>query len=308
MEANAEAQVQPKPGLNWPSVIWVGLIHAGVLLAPFTITWSGLAICGVLYVLCGLGITLGYHRLLTHRSFRTPRWLEYVITVLGVLANQGGPLTWAASHRRHHVFADEEGDPHSPKDGSWWSHMVWWMHEHPVLDHPDTKHNNVKDLARDPFIRLIDRYHFVPAILLGVILYVAGELYDGIGLSWLVWGIFVRTVLLYHATWLVNSATHMWGYRNFETRDLSTNLWWVAILSLGEGWHNNHHAYQRSARHGLRWWEFDFTYLTIRTLSFVGLAREIHVAPPPTSQGPARRCRVLRPRRRTRKPELSIAT
>src|SRR5262249_35742087 len=132
-----------------------------------------------------------------------------------------------------------------------------------------------------------------------------GELWDGVGLSWLIWGIFVRTTLLFHATWLVNSATHIWGYRNFETRDLSTNLWWVALLSLGEGWHNNHHAYQRSARHGLRWWEFDFTFLTIRALSLVGLAKEIHLAPSPKEPS-AKRYRILRPRKRPRKKESAL--
>jgi fatty-acid desaturase len=306
MQATAEAHPLTKQGLNWGGITWVTIMHAGVLLAPFTFTWSGLAVCVIVYILCGLGITLGYHRLLTHRSFRTPRLVEYFFALLGALAAQGGPITWVAAHRRHHAYADEDGDPHSPREGPWWAHFVWWMYYNPVLDDPDTKHQNVKDLVRDPFYRFLDRFELLPPIMLGAILYGLGELWDGVGLSWLVWGIFVRTTLLFHATWFVNSATHIWGYRNFETRDLSTNLWWVALLALGEGWHNNHHAYQRSARHGLRWWEFDFTFLTIQALSLVGLAREIHLAPSPKDKS-AKRYRVIRPRKRRQK-ESALAS
>lgn len=288
-----------KLGWNWGGLVWIAFIHAGVLLAPFTFSWSGLAVCIVLYVLTGLGITLGYHRLLTHRGFQTPKVVEYLLALLGVLANQGGPVRWVAAHRKHHAFADLEGDPHSPHVGFWWAHMIWWMQKDPVLDDPVVGRKNVKDLGRDPVYRWLDRWQLVPPVALGAILYGLGTLWDGGGLSWLVWGIFVRTTLLLHATWFVNSAAHLWGYRNFETRDTSTNLWWVALLSLGEGWHNNHHAFQRSARHGLRWWELDITYLVVRILGFVGLARDIHVAPPPAVSSSAKpgRWRLLLPTR-----------
>jgi stearoyl-CoA desaturase (delta-9 desaturase) len=248
-----------------------------VVLAPFTFTWSGLAVCGILYLAAGFGITLGYHRLLTHRSFQTPRAVEYLLTALAGLANQGGPLQWVAIHRIHHRHSDAAGDPHSPRDGGWWAHMFWWMPYDPALDEPARYGRYVVDLAKDPVHRFFQRFQVLPPVVLAGLLYGLGEACGGLGLSWLVWGVFVRTTLLYHATWLVNSATHMWGYQSHATRDHSTNLWWVALVSLGEGWHNNHHAFPRSARHGLRWWEVDPTYWLVRLLGAVGLARHIHV-------------------------------
>ena len=263
--------------LNWPNILWWAAIHAAVVLAPFTFSWSALAVCLILYVAAGFGVTMGYHRLLTHRSFQTPRVVEYLLTALGSLANQGGPLQWVAIHRIHHQHSDADGDPHSPRDGAWWAHMFWWMPYDPALDEPTRYGPYVADLAKDPMHRVFQRFQIVPPLLLAGLLYGLGQAWDGVGLAWVVWGMFVRTTLLYHATWLVNSATHVWGYRSHDTRDHSTNLWWVALITLGEGWHNNHHAFPRSARHGLRWWEVDVTYLFIRLLSFLGLARQIHV-------------------------------
>jgi stearoyl-CoA desaturase (delta-9 desaturase) len=245
--------------------------------APFTFSYSALVVCLVLYLAAGFGVTMGYHRLLTHRSFQTSRLVEYLLTVLGSLANQGGPLRWVAVHRIHHQYSDAEGDPHSPRDGVWWAHLLWWMPYVPALDDARRYERYVLDLAKDPVHRCLQRYYFVLPLVLGGLLFVLGELYGGLGLSWLVWGMFVRTTLLYHATWLVNSATHQWGYRSYPTRDRSTNLWWVALLTLGEGWHNNHHAYPRSARHGHRWWELDMTYVLIRLLELVSLVKRINV-------------------------------
>ncbi len=255
------------------------MIQTGVVLAPFTFSWSGLGICLALYLATGFGITMGYHRLLTHRSFQTPRFVEYILTALGTLANQGGPLQWVAVHRIHHQHSDAEGDPHSPRDGVWWAHLLWWMPNSPTLDDPARYERYIPDLARDPVHRFFHRYHVLLPLALAGSLFGSGGLWGGVGLglSWLVWGMFVRTALLYHATWFVNSATHLWGYRNYRTRDHSTNLWWVALLTLGEGWHNNHHAFPRSARHGLRWWELDATYGLIRLLGLVGLVKQIHV-------------------------------
>jgi stearoyl-CoA desaturase (delta-9 desaturase) len=263
--------------LNWVAIIWWSGIHAGAVLAPFTFSWSGLVVCLSLYLLGGVGVTMGYHRLLTHRSFETPRVMEYFLTILGSLANQGGPLRWVATHRAHHRHSDDQGDPHSPRDGGWWAHMLWWMPYIPALDDAVHYRHYVLDLCKDPIHRFLDRWSILFPLSLAALLLALGEAWGGLGLSWLVWGIFVRTMLLYHATYLVNSATHMWGYRSHDTRDCSTNLWWVALLTLGEGWHNNHHAFPRSARHGLRWWEVDVTYLLIRLLSLLGLARQIHV-------------------------------
>ena len=220
---------------------------------------------------------MGYHRLLTHRSFQTPKLVEYVLTFLGTLANQGGPLRWVAVHRMHHQHSDTEGDPHSPRDGIWWAHLLWWMPHIPALDDPGYYERYVPDLVKDPVLCFLQRFHFLGSLVLAGLLFTLGEVWSGVGLSWLVWGMFVRTTLLYHATWLVNSATHSWGYRSYATRDGSTNLWWVALLTLGEGWHNNHHAFPRSARHGIRWWELDLTYCLIRLLALMRLAKQIHV-------------------------------
>jgi stearoyl-CoA desaturase (delta-9 desaturase) len=263
--------------LNWLPIFWIGAIHLGVVLAPFTFTWSGAAVGLCLTLLTVLGVNVGFHRLLTHRSFQTPKPVEYLLTVLASLSCQGGVLQWVATHRAHHAHADEEGDPHSPRDGAWWAHMLWWMPFHRVLDVADHRQRYVKDLARDPVHRVLDRCQVPLTLLLAVLLYALGQVWAGVGLSWLVWGIFVRLTLTYHVTWLVNSATHMWGYRTYATQDRSTNLWWVALLSCGEGWHNNHHAFPRSARHGLRWWEVDVTYWLIRGLGLVGLARRIQL-------------------------------
>jgi stearoyl-CoA desaturase (delta-9 desaturase) len=257
--------------------VGVSVIQLGLLLAPFTFTWSGLAVAAFLYVAAGFGVTMGYHRLLTHRSFRTPKFVEYFLALLGSLANQGGPIQWVAVHRIHHKHSDADGDPHSPRDGLWWAHMLWWIPYVPSIDDPARYQRFVPDLNRDPVHRVLQRYHALVPLVVGGVLYGLGQICGGLGLSWVVWGIFVRTTVLYHCTWLVNSATHIWGYRTYRTRDDSTNLWWVALLSLGEGWHNNHHAFPRSARHGLRWWEVDPTWWGIRTLGWLRLARQIHL-------------------------------
>ncbi len=266
-----------KVRLNWLLILGWSVLHVGIVLAPFTFTWSGLVVCLVLYLVTGVGVTMGYHRLLTHRSFQTPKLVEYFLTILGCLSAQGGPLQWVATHRAHHAHSDAEGDPHSPRDGGWWAHTLWLMLLDPVLDVSALRQRYILDLSKDRVHCLLQRCHGVLILALAALLFVLGQAWGGVGASWLVWGIFVRTVLLYHATWLVNSATHMWGYRSHATKDRSTNLWWVALLTLGEGWHNNHHAFPRSARHGLRWWEVDVTYLLIRLLSFVALTWQIHV-------------------------------
>ena len=258
--------------LDWGNILWIGFVHAGALLAPFCFSWSGLGICALLHWLTGgLGICLCYHRLLTHRSFAVPKPIEYVLTLLGGLATQGGAMDWVGTHRIHHRFSDEPGDPHSPKDGHWWSHMLWLFVRDAQTNGRNMWQRYVPDLFRDPIHRALHHTHFVWPLALGLGLYLLG------GLSWLVWGMFVRTVAVYHCTWFVNWASHIWGYRTFPTNDESRNLWWVALFAYGEGWHNNHHAFQRSARHGMRWWEFDPTYWTIRVMEFFGLARQIRL-------------------------------
>jgi fatty-acid desaturase len=212
---------------------------------------------------------MSYHRLLTHRGYKTPKWVEYFLTVCATLALEGGPIFWVATHRIHHQYSDQEGDPHSPIDGKWWAHMGWILMGKSMHHDTTTLARYVPDLAKDKFHVWITKYHYVPMIVLGVILLAIG------GLPLMMWGVFVRTVVGLHATWLVNSATHSWGTRRFATRDLSTNSWWVALLTFGEGWHNNHHAHPTAAQHGFRWFEVDMNWYGIWTLKTLGLAWDI---------------------------------
>jgi fatty-acid desaturase len=266
-----------RPGptsIAWGPVFWIGGLHLGALLAfvPGYFSWPALAVCLVLHWLTGsIGICLTYHRLLTHRSFvLRPSWMEYVLTALGCCASEGGAIAWVSDHRRHHAHADDEGDVHSPREGFAWAHVLWWVTPQVVHGHSLDYHARwAPDLARDPVHVWLDRWHLLFPVLMGAGLYAAG------GMPWLVWGGFVRSVLLLHSTWLVNSANHLWGTRPHETRDTSTNLWWVALLAYGEGWHNNHHAFPTSARHGLRWWQVDMTYGVIRLLSWFKLAAAV---------------------------------
>lgn len=260
------------------TIFVISVIHAAALAAPFTFSWTGFIVCLVLiWVTGGLGITLCYHRLLTHRSYRTYKPIEYVLTCFGCLALQGGPITWVATHRLHHKESDAEDDPHTPNHTFWWSHMLWNFFNDPKLDCYDKIKRFAKDLDKDRVLRFFERYFFLLYVLLAVLLYFIGHLASGwqLGLSLVIWGCCVRTVLVWHFTWLVNSATHRWGYTNYKTTDNSKNTWWVALITFGEGWHNNHHADQRSAAHGHRWWEFDQTYLTIKIMQWIGLAKDV---------------------------------
>ena len=258
--------------INWEIVVGIAVIHLGALFAPITFSWSAFWLFVVLqWVTGGFGITLGFHRLLTHRSFKTPKWLEYATTICGSLALQGGPVKWVATHRVHHAYSDRPQDPHSPTRGFWWSHMLWLFAYDEILDHPQRYWRYAPELAKDPFHQFMNKTTAWHNVVLGLLLYLWG------GWSFVVWGVFVRLVFVYHCTWLVNSAAHIWGYQAFDTGEGSRNNWWVALLTYGEGWHNNHHAYPYSAAHGLRWWELDMTYLTIRLLALLGVARDIRL-------------------------------
>jgi len=257
--------------------------------APWLFSWSGLACAvGGLYVFGTLGINIGYHRLLTHRGFTCPRWLEHGFSVLGVCCWQGSPMTWVAVHRMHHQHSDGSGDPHSPGRSFFWSHMGWLLIYDPALYNPATYDRYARDLFQDRFNKWLERprvWRNIHAAQWAAVL-AAGALVGGLwtgglwgaarlGLSWLIWGVFVRTVAVWHITWSVNSVTHLWGYRNFDTKDGSRNNWLVGLVSNGEGWHNNHHAEPRCAAHGQRWWELDVSYLIIRALELVGLASDV---------------------------------
>ncbi len=200
------------------------------------------------------------------------------MAVCATLALEGGPLFWVAVHRIHHQCSDRPGDPHSPRDGAWWAHMGWMLRG-PLHNHDPLLARYVPDLARDPFYRRLSRFHYIPTLVLGSTLLIIGTQLGGVrlGISWVLWAIFLRVVLGLHVTWLVNSATHLWGRRRFRTRDDSRNNWWVALLSGGEGWHNNHHAHPVSARHGMAWYELDVNYLLIRLLGALRLAKRIRV-------------------------------
>jgi fatty-acid desaturase len=263
--------------LNWAIIPVLTLFHVGAVAALFFFTWHALFLAIFLYwVTTGLGLGICYHRLLTHRSYATPKWLEYALTICAVAALEGGPLLWVATHRRHHQFADKEGDPHSPRDGKWWAHVGWILVGNALRPDPSVFPRYVPDLAADKFHVWLTKYHLLPSAILGLVLFAIG------GFRFVLWGLFFRTVVGLHATWLVNSVSHIWGTRRFETRDTSTNNWWVALLSFGDGWHNNHHAYPVSARHGLKWYEIDLNWYTICLFKRLGLASHIHDAPPAT--------------------------
>jgi stearoyl-CoA desaturase (delta-9 desaturase) len=259
--------------LNWTTTIVMIFFHLGAFAALFMFSWKALAVALFLYwMTVGLGISLGYHRLHTHRSFRIPKLLEYFFAVCGASTLEGGPIFWVATHRIHHQKSDQEGDPHSPRDGAWWAHVGWILVG-------DAKHNNTSlmskyapDLAKHRFYVELNNWHWVPMVVLGVILLAIG------GLPLMLWGVCVRVVFGLHATWLVNSATHMWGGRRFATRDDSRNNWWVAALTFGEGWHNNHHAHPTSIRHGLAWYEIDHSWILVNILKRIGLVSDLKVA------------------------------
>jgi len=264
--------VTPKLKLQWDIILGIAFLHVGVLFAPATFNWNAFWVFFVLQWVTGaLGITLCYHRYLAHRSFQIPKWLEYGLTLCGCLALQGGPIKWVATHRVHHAFSDRPQDPHSPTKGFWWAHMLWLFAYDEVLDHPTKYWRYAPELARDRVHQFLNKTHVLPSVILGLILFAWG------GWPFVIWGIFVRTVFVYHCTWLVNSAAHIWGYKSYDTNEGSTNNWWVALLTYGEGWHNNHHAYLHSAAHGLRWWEADLTYFTIKLFALVKLARRIRL-------------------------------
>lgn len=254
----------------WITTLIMVVFHAGAIAALFFFSWKALLLAMLLWwVAGGLGVGMGYHRLLTHRGYKTPKWVEYLLTICGTLALEGGPIFWVATHRQHHQNTDKEGDPHSPRDGSFWAHMGWILTGR-------TEHNDgkkllafVPDLRKHKFHVWISRWHWVPITTLGLVILAFG------GWRFLLWAIFFRTVLGLHSTWLVNSATHMWGRRRFLTNDNSRNSLWVALLTFGEGWHNNHHAHPQLARHGLKWYEIDANWYGIWVLRLLGLARDV---------------------------------
>ncbi len=258
------------------------ILHLGTLLAfiPATFSWSAVIVAVVLCNLTGgIGLSLGFHRMLTHQSMRVPRWLECTIAILGTLGMEGDPITWVATHRRHHANSDQVGDPHDGSRGLRWSHLEWLWAPNDARPTEAEMERLTPDLYGDPFYRFLQKSNLYWQIGMGLTLLLIG------GWSWVIWGMFVRVVFTIHVTGLVNSAGHNIGPQAYMTNDRSRNNWWVALLTWGDGWHNNHHQFPASARHGLRWFQFDITYVAIRALERVGLARDVRL---PTAEAMSR--------------------
>jgi len=277
---------------NWAALVVVWGIHALALLAlvPWFFSWTGVVLAiGGCYVFGTLGINLGFHRLLSHRSFKCPLWVEHTMAVLGVCCLEKTPGQFVATHRAHHQHEDDELDPHSPLVTLFWGHMGWLFFENRQLDNIGSYDRYARDVFRDPFYLWLERKfgwlwlyiaHAVLFYLAGFAVGVIqshGSIMAGVqfGMSVLVWGALLRTVLVWHITWSVNSFGHVWGYKNYETRGNSRNNLLVGLISNGDGWHNNHHADQRAASHGHKWWELDVTYITLVMLRACGLVWDL---------------------------------
>lgn len=294
--------------LNIPYTVTIAAVHVLGLLAcvPYFFSWTGLAVCLVGIHVFGQGITIGYHRLITHRSFKTKKWIEHTFAILGICSMEDTPVRWATVHRLHHVYSDEVPDPHSPRVSFWWSHVGWLMYLNRQTQSLEGLEKFSKDLLRDPFYMRLEKrpvlqfvyilaqlpvYFFAGAITYWLLSFVSGSATENaasaaftsasisgavqLGLSWVVWGAIIRTIAVWHITWSVNSLSHMFGYRNYETGEDSRNNWLVAALSVGEGWHNNHHEDPSAATVQHRWWEIDISYYEIKLLELLGLASDV---------------------------------
>jgi stearoyl-CoA desaturase (delta-9 desaturase) len=275
----------------WEYVIPVIVLHLLIPVAflPYFFSWWGVLFLPIgNYLFTSLGIGAGYHRLLTHRGFTCPRWLEYTLTTLGVCSFQDSPARWVLVHRVHHQHSDHRPDPHTPRVSCYWAHMGWLFVDNRELSTAAAYDKYVRDVMRDPYYFWLQRgvnwvlvyvYHALVIVAAGGLI---GGFWTGTAAGVLqtaaqfaMWGVIMRTVFTWHVTWGINSFSHMWGYRNYQTREDSRNNWLFALLTNGEGWHNNHHADPRSARHGHRWWEIDLTYVSLVILEKVGLVRDL---------------------------------
>jgi stearoyl-CoA desaturase (Delta-9 desaturase) len=252
-----------------PTLVYWGL-HAACLLAFVTgVSAGNIALFLATFWLRMFGITGGYHRYFAHKTYKTSRPFQFALAFLAASATQKGPLWWAGHHRGHHKYADKPGDTHSPREGIYYAHQGW------IFDRrwDATPIDRIGDFAAYPELVWLNKYHVVAPVVLAVACYLLG------GFSGLVWGFVISTVALWHATYCVNSVCHIWGKRRYQTADTSRNNWLMALLTLGEGWHNNHHYYCASTRQGFRWWEIDVTYYALRALQFVGLVWDIREPP-----------------------------
>ncbi len=257
--------------IQWLTLSVITTFHFLAFAALFTFSWTNLLAAVITWWIAGSwGIGMGYHRLLTHRGFKTPKFVEYFLTFCGTLGLQSGAINWVTTHRIHHAFTETDKDPHSPRNGTYWSNMGWIFRGKAQNQDEATQMRYAPDLVKDKVHVFLSNYYWVTPIIAAVILYFIG------GFSMVLWGVFLRQVIGWHSTWLVNSATHLWGSRRFETRDDSRNNGLIAALTFGEGWHNNHHAHPRSAKHGLTPAEFDVNWLQIKLLEKLGLASDVY--------------------------------
>ncbi len=241
---------------------------AGLFFVPVRVSY--LLVAAAVYGVGMAFITMGYHRYFSHRSFKTSRVFQFLLAFGCMATAQKGVLWWAANHRHHHRYSDEEPDLHSPvQSGIWWSHIGWVLSN----EYAPTRTELVRDLVKFPELRWLNRYHLVPPTVFGTVAYLAG------GLPGFYWGFILPLVLLWHGSFTVNSLAHTWGWRRFPTRDTSRNNWVLALLTHGEGWHNNHHYYQASARQGFYWWEIDVSYYVLKGWQMLGLVWDVHTPP-----------------------------
>ena len=304
VEAESTTEVKrgriPKPEMVdqhsrivWEYVIPVVAFHLAIPLVfifpGYLFSWWGIAFLFIgNYFFTSLGIGAGYHRLLTHKGFECAKWFEYWLALMGVCSFQDSPARWVLVHRVHHQHSDHQPDPHTPKVSGWWSHIGWLFVENRQLSTASAYDRYVRDLMRDPLYMWLQKginwvlFYAAHAILIGVIGYVVGvfgpESWGGglrVAAMWFFWGVMMRTIFTWHVTWGINSAAHMWGYRNYETREDSRNNWLFALLTNGEGWHNNHHADPRSAQHGHKWWEVDVTYISLVFFEKIGVIKKL---------------------------------
>jgi len=276
---------QVKKSLNdyLSNIGFVGIHVACLLVIWVGVSWTAVAVCAFLYFIRMFAVTAGYHRYFAHRTYKTSRVFQFLIGFVGAAALQNGPLWWAAHHRNHHRYSDTEHDVHSPVvGGPWWAHVGWILSK----QFSGYDENLVRDLSKFPEIRWLQRYFVVAALLMGATLFALGAFLEQAapqlhttGAQLLVWGGFVSTTILYHAVFTINSLSHMYGSRRFNTSDDSRNNWILAIITLGEGWHNNHHRFLASERQGFYWWEIDISHYILKTLSFVGVVWDLKTPP-----------------------------
>ena len=264
--------------IHWPYVVPFALVHvvaiAGVLW--ISVSWRALVLCAGMYYVRMFGLAVGYHRYFAHRTFRTSRVGQFLLALLASTAAQKGPLWWAGHHRNHHRHSDTELDVHSPSQrGFWWAHVGWIF----CQKYDATDFDVIKDFAKYPELRWLDKYALLPPVLLAVGLWLS---FSWVGLFW---GFFFSTVVLWHGSFTVNSLMHVWGSRRYLTPDTSRNNWPLVFVTLGENWHNNHHHYQASASQGFFWWEIDFGYYGIKVLSWLGLVWDVRTPPKRVLEG-----------------------